>query len=243
MSYSYIKTPLLTKKAPKNKNPIQSPPKKIAAFGLLLTGFLLFASAAVPILRFQFFETAFKQVISPVSTSFYNKNRQVLGDTTTDYTKLSNWFQTNQDSSGALDRPEGKSYSLTIPKLKIENSKVIIGSNDLQKSLIQYAETSLPGQLGTTVIFGHSVLPQFFNPKSYTTIFSTLYKLKQGDEIYIDYDGVRYKYIVEEMYEVDPTDLSVVEQRFDGKYLNVITCHPPGTYLKRLVVRSRIADY
>lgn len=243
MSYSYLKTPLPTKKDNVRHIVRKSPPKKFAAFGLLLVGFLLFSSAAIPILRFQFFETAFKQIVSPVSTNFYNQNRQILGDTSTDYTQLSNWFQNNEDSSGVLDRPEGKSYNLTIPKLKIENANVVIGANDLKKSLIQYAETSLPGQLGTTVIFGHSVLPQFFNPKSYTTIFSTLYKLKQGDEIYIDYDGVRYKYVVEELYEVEPTDLSVVEQRFDGKYLNIITCHPPGTYLRRLVIRSRIVDY
>jgi len=44
------------------------------------------------------------------------------------------------------------------------------------------------------------------------------------------------------MYEVQPTDLSVLEQRFDGRYLTLITCTPPGTYLRRLVVVAQIAD-
>jgi sortase A len=119
---------------------------------------------------------------------------------------------------------------------------VELGSMDLKKSLIQYPQTALPGQLGNAVVFGHSVLPQFFNPKSYLTIFSTLFRLKIGDEISINFDGVEYKYKVEEMYEVQPTDLSVLEQRYDGKYLTLITCTPPGTYLRRLVVKSRIVE-
>ena len=112
---------------------------------------------------------------------------------------------------------------------------------DLEKSLIQYPQTALPGQLGNTVVFGHSVLPQFFNSKNYLTIFSTLYKLEQGDEIILRYDKSTYKYVVEEMYEVQPTDLSVLEQRFDSKTLTLITCSPPGTYIRRLIIKSQLA--
>ena len=130
---------------------------------------------------------------------------------------------------------------MSIPKLKISNAVVTVGSMDLKKSLIQYPQTALPGQLGNAVIFGHSVLPQFFNPKSYLTIFSTLYKLEQGDEILIDYDNVQYEYIVDEMFEVKPTDLSVLEQRFDQKNLTLITCSPPGTYLRRLIIKTSLS--
>ena len=45
------------------------------------------------------------------------------------------------------------------------------------------------------------------------------------------------------MYEVQPTDLSVLEQRFDNRYLTLITCSPPGTWLRRLILRAQIADY
>jgi sortase A len=95
--------------------------------------------------------------------------------------------------------------------------------------------------LGNTVIFGHSVLPQFYNPKNYLTIFSTLYKLKQGSILLIDYDNSQYKYVVDEMYEVKPTDLSVLEQRYDQKVLTLITCSPPGTYLRRLIIKASLS--
>jgi len=159
-----------------------------------------------------------------------------------DYTQLSSWFVNSTDNPNLSQTIDAKNstYYLSIPKLKITDATVTLGSMDLTKSLIQYPQTALPGQLGNTVIFGHSVLPQFFSPKNYLTIFSTLYKLEQGDEIILRYDKSTYKYVVEEMYEVQPTDLSVLEQRYDNKSLTVITCSPPGTYLRRLIIRATI---
>lgn len=202
-------------------------------------------SAVLPIIRYQLeYSIKFGQMISPLSPKFYNRSPSVLGDLSTDYTQLSNWFVEDSQKPNGVTKilsPEGLIYyTISIPKLKIKDATVEIGSMDLKKSLIQYPQTALPGQLGNSVIFGHSVLPQFFNPKSYLTIFSTLYRLKQGDEILVDFDSVKYKYLVEEMYEIQPTDLSVLEQRFDDRYITMITCTPPGTYLRRLVVKARL---
>ncbi len=131
-------------------------------------------------------------------------------------------------------------YSLTIPSLEISNAVVRVGGEDLSSNLIHYGGTAYPGDFGNAVIFGHSVLPQFFNPKDYMTIFSLLPTLKYGDEIIINFDGARYRYQVEEMVEVKPEDLSILEQRFDDSYISLVTCVPPGTYLRRLVVRARL---
>jgi sortase A len=218
--------------------------KRYFAFVLFSIGIFFFASVAFPIIQFQVeYAVRFNQVINPLSSKFYNHSGNILGELTTDYTQLNNWFVSD---SGFISPPltshPSTSYLLTIPSLKIDNAIVDVGSMDLKKSLIQYPQTALPGQAGNSVIFGHSVLPQFFSSKSYLTIFSTLYKLKQGDEIFIDYDNIRYKYLVEELFEVQPTDLSVLEQRFDGRYLSLITCSPPGTTLRRLVVKAQIVD-
>jgi sortase A len=242
VSYLYIKK---TAKVPKK---LRGPKKKIVSYVFLAIGFFLFLSAVMPILRFQVeYSSKFKQTINPLSNKFYNNNGSILGNMSTDYTQLSNWFvdegsDISANGSDILKSGSLTSYKLSIPSLKVNDAVVEVGSMDLKKSLIQYPQTALPGQLGNAVIFGHSVLPQFFNPKSYLTIFSTLYRLKQGDDIVINFDGIEYKYRIEEMYEVVPTDLSVLEQRFDGKYLTLITCSPPGTYLRRLVVKAKIVD-
>jgi len=119
---------------------------------------------------------------------------------------------------------------------------VAIGGEDLSKSLIQYPGTATPGKRGNAVIFGHSILPIFYNPKDYLAIFSTLPTLKKGDEILVSYDGVSYKYLVEDMFEVLPTDIEVLEQNTSDSFLSLITCVPPGDPRKprRLVVRARI---
>lgn len=245
MGYIYVKSEARVKKPiviPKIK--LSSGHKKIVASSFMVIGLLFFLSAVVPILRYQIeYSIKFNQVLSPLSAN-YGTAGSILGDSGTDFTQLSNWFVNDQNSLEEASFQNKKTlYEISIPKLKIDNAVVEVGSLDLKKSLIQYPQTALPGQFGSPVVFGHSVLPQFFNPKSYLTIFSTLYKLKQSDEILINFDNIQYKYLVEEMYEVLPTDLSVLEQRFDGRYLTLVTCTPPGTYLRRLVIKARIVDF
>ncbi|MBU1088889.1 sortase [Patescibacteria group bacterium] len=218
----------------------------LLAISFFIFGSLLLFSVIFPILNFQLkYSSRFNPISSPLSAKFYNKSSSILGEVNTDYTQLNNWFTKNSNSKDIDSAPEHgnpSSYELSIPILKIENANVVVGGTDLKKSLIQYPQTALPGQIGNAVIFGHSVLPQFFNPKSYVTIFSTLFKLKQGDEIYATFDNIKYKYLVEEMFEILPTDLSILEQRFDGRYLTIVTCSPPGTYIRRLIIKAKIVD-
>lgn len=153
-----------------------------------------------------------------------------------DSSKASNWFPTDNPRA-----TQGiKEYSLSIPRLGIQDANVIVGSDDLFKSLIHYGGSSLPGEYGNAVVFGHSTLPQFFNPKNYKSIFATLHTLKVGDTINISADGVSYKYTIFNFKVVDPSEISVLEQTYDDAYLTLITCTPPGTYWKRLVVKARL---
>ena len=96
-----------------------------------------------------------------------------------DYTQASTWFPggaTKQDfTTSKVDY-----YTISVPKLKIDSASVAIGGEDLNKSLIQYPGTALPGKRGNSVIFGHSILPIFYNPKNYISIFSLLPTCKKG---------------------------------------------------------------
>jgi sortase A len=239
VSYIYLK------KEAKTKSSLKVRRKKLLSGIFLGIGFLFFLSAAFPIVSFQLgYSAKFKQIIDPLSIESYDRSSSILGDMSTDYTQLSNWFVDSPDpklKSNILSSNNQTTYYISIPKLGVKDAVVTVGSMDLKKSLIQYPQTALPGQLGNAVVFGHSVLPQFFSPRSYLTIFSTLYKLQQGDEIIVNFDKSTYKYVVDEMYEVQPTDLSVLEQHFDTKNLSLITCSPPGTTLRRLVVKAELA--
>ncbi len=139
-------------------------------------------------------------------------------------------------------------FTISIPKLKIERAKVEINADSLNpdKALGHYRGTALPGEVGNTFIYGHSVLPMFYNPKNYKTIFATLNKLEPGDEIFVEYNGTVLTYNVESK-RVVPTKEVKPLQEIKPKFLNestltLMTCTPPGTRLKRLLVTAVLQD-
>lgn len=211
--------------------------KNTLSWLLGVAGFILILLSVYPFLSYEW-ESSLKYptLISPLSSEesekFMFKRR--------DYTKSDNWFNTKKTSLETKNATEY--YSLSIPKLKIENAIVRTDSDDLSQSLVQFTGSQVPGKKGNTVIFGHSILPIFFNPENYISIFSTLYKLDKGDEIIINFEDITYRYVVESMFEVRPTDIEVLEQNTDISYISLITCTPPGDPRKpkRLVVRAKI---
>lgn len=132
-------------------------------------------------------------------------------------------------------------FTLSIPKLKIFDANVKVDSENFDQFLALFPGTALPGEEGNAFISGHSVLPQFFNPEDYKKIFSTLPQLEIGDEVLVNIAGVEYRFLVESKRVVDPDDVSVLAPPTLGKYLTLLTCVPPGTSLKRLVVVCKLA--
>ena len=137
-----------------------------------------------------------------------------------------------------------KYYYLSIPKLGIDNAVVETNPPTLNpdSALGHYIGSSFPGETGNAFIYGHSVLPFFYNPKNYKTIFSTLNNLKIGDAIYIEADDKKYKYIVEAKNIMDPEKVDPLA-KIKPDYLNestitLMTCTPPGTREKRLLVNA-----
>jgi sortase A len=195
----------------------------------------------VPIPKDMLYATTSAPSLTPNASPISNVPQAVGAEP--DYSKVSNWFPGAYQASP--EKPG--SYIISIPGLKIENAEVKIGGEDLNESLIHYAGTALPGELGSPVVFGHSILRQFYNPSEknkdrYKSIFSTIMTLKTGERIYIEYDGVKYTYEVKDKVEVYPEDLFILEQRYTNRELKLITCVPEGTYLRRGVVVAQLVD-
>lgn len=153
------------------------------------------------------------------------------------YDDASNWFP------GYTTHPTSMrvtSYSLSIPKLHIASATVSTVDNDLGKHLVHFGGTAIPPDKGTAVIFGHSTLVQLFNPANYHTIFADLYTLQEGDTIYAIVNNVTYTYKVFSMVVVDPDDTAILAQNYDDSYISIVTCTPPGTTWKRLIVKARL---
>lgn len=213
--------------------------KVILSLTLVTIGFVILFYVASPIVLFQLkyaTENAGTSFVAPIPDVLANSIVNLSG---VDYGKASNWFPATETKK---DTPKISSYWLSIPKLGIIQATVSTVSDDLFKNLVHYGGSALPGEVGNAVIFGHSTLPQLFNPQNYKTIFSTLHTLKVGDEFATAVDGVTYSYKISQIKVIDPADISVLSQDADGSYVTIITCTPPGTYWKRLVIKGKLKN-
>lgn len=239
--YRYIK---------QNNSPKRKAVNYFSYISLTIGAFLMFWSF-YPILSFEIYSRLFIQnkIQTPIPKSMVisslEKANSILGsfdvfsNNLRDFTNVNLWFpNTHQDNN--MKNLSIKEYFLSIPKLNIDGAKVVVGGEDISRSLIQFLPQSLPGEYGNVIIFGHSTLPQLFNPKDYKTIFTNLASLNNGNRIYVKVDNIQYEYEVYDMFVVNPDQMSVLEQRMDASYLTLITCVPPGTYWKRLVVRAKL---
>lgn len=219
-------------------------------FSLIIGALLLFWSF-YPIISFEIYSRLFikKNLKTPVpdldSPVSLSEASTILGafnifsNNLRDYTKASLWFP-SVSQTGSMSTLSVKEYSLSIPRLNIKDAKVIVGGEDLSKSLIHYLPRSLPGEYGNIAIFGHSTLPQLYSPKDYKSIFTYLSSLETNDVIKVKIGDLEYEYKVYDMFVIDPDEISVLEQQKDGSFLTLITCVPPGTYFKRLVIKAKL---
>lgn len=137
-----------------------------------------------------------------------------------------------------------KTPEIIIPKINLEipvdfsqtSTDEATIENALEKGIVHYPSTVLPGETGNTAFFGHSS-NNIFNPGQYKFAFVLLHELVPGDTFYITYNSKVYIYKVFSRQIVDPSDVGVLDDvHGHTATATLITCDPPGTSLHRLVV-------
>lgn len=133
---------------------------------------------------------------------------------------------------------------IVIPKINVNAPVVLepsLAEKNIQRSLqngvVHYAGTALPGEPGNVAIVGHSS-NDWWEPGNYKFVFALLEKVTVGDKIQVNYNSHKYVYEVINTKVVEPTDLSVLAPTAEPT-LTLITCTPPGTSWKRLIVSAR----
>lgn len=208
---------------------------KIISFTLLLAGVVLLVYTWKPIFEWHFF---IKPKISESSAKFLSpladSNQPVFGETP------------SQDASFAslptTDSENIQTFYLTIAKFGIVRAKVVTGNNFVT-NLAHLSNSNLPGETGNVVISGHSILPQFFSPRNYLSIFSKLYLLESGDKIILQYNNRTYRYTVAEMLVVGPNDTWILRSPNPyNSYLTLLTCGVGGILSERIIVRGILSN-
>lgn len=141
------------------------------------------------------------------------------------------------------DSNVGPENKVIIPKINVEVPVVYdvpgISEKDLQSALergvVHYPQSPVPGQNGNVVVVGHSS-NNIFNNGKYKFAFVLLSKLEVGDIFMLNYGGKRYVYKIYSKKIVKPTDVAVLGPADKLATATLITCDPPGTALNRLVI-------
>ncbi len=141
--------------------------------------------------------------------------------------------------------PVSYDFGIVIPKIDA-NSKIIANVDPFKdkeflpalKTGVAHAKwTSFPGQGGNVYLFAHST-DAFYNVGRYNAVFYLLDKLESGDEIDIYFLNKLYKYFVFEKKTVSVDEVKYLKS-IGEEILTLQTCYPPGTTLKRLIVRAK----
>lgn len=136
---------------------------------------------------------------------------------------------------------------LIIPKINVDVPVIYNVGNDydsqmaaMTKGVAQFAipgANSHPGQVGNTVIAGHSS-NDLLDQGKYKFIFVQLDKLVPGDTIYANYNSKRYTYVVTKKEVVNPNDVGKLTYETTKPILTLLTCTPLGTSKYRLLVTA-----
>jgi sortase A len=126
--------------------------------------------------------------------------------------------------------------TIQIDDLNIEGT-ILQGKSSftMDEGFWHFPVSTLPGDKGNMVIIGH----RFMNlPPSKDTFFN-LDQTKIGQRIIVKHTMGEFTYIVVDIKEVEPNDITVVQQTDDYR-LTLITCTPLWTSEKRLIVVAKL---
>lgn len=125
---------------------------------------------------------------------------------------------------------------LEIPKIDLKNGLVDSTRNF---SSINYAisidkNSSYPNEYGNFILYAHS-------GNSRIAFFKNLNKLDISDEVFVYYEGIKYKYKIVDKYEIQKTGKAKVVKPNNQKLITMITCISRTN--KQVVLIGEMTDY
>ncbi len=132
--------------------------------------------------------------------------------------------------------PPSPAKRLVIPKIgvdtAVEEVTINLGTWQVADFVAGHNQgTAMPGQNGNMVLVGHRDIRG--------SIFLRLNELQKGDEFQVFTDTSSYRYIITEVREVLPTEVSVLNPTLDPT-ATLITCTPIGLATHRLVLKAAL---
>ncbi len=178
------------------------------------------------------------QALSGLFSDIFNNDKLVLGSS-------QEGLNINVNNITTFEYSE-KENSIEIPAIGLESSLVLAQSvNDnfrklLDKGVVHYPTSVMPGSQGQTIILGHSAPPGW--PKiKHDWVFTKLNNLKEGDQVVINFNHQRIVYSVVGKVIIDKgEELPVNPLTNSDNVLVLLSCWPPGKNIQRIAVEAKL---
>jgi LPXTG-site transpeptidase (sortase) family protein len=143
------------------------------------------------------------------------------------------------------DNPE-RENSLEIPKIEVSAPLIVAEDlsqkyldNELDRGVVIFPNSVLPGEIGQTIILGHSAPPNW--PKiNYDGVFSRIAELEEKDEIVLYFNNQKYIYYVDEKIFLEKGEEIPDNLNGTDSALLLISCWPPGKNIRRIVIEAKL---
>ncbi len=145
--------------------------------------------------------------------------------------------------------PQDSQFGIVIPKIGA-NAKIIANVDPYNAKKYQAAltqgiahaqSTVFPGEAGNVFLFSHSSV-NFYEAQRYNSIFYLLDKMVVGDEIDLYFSDEKFKYLVTDKKTVGAGEVKYLSGDGSKKTVTLMTCWPPGTTFKRLLVIGELSE-
>lgn len=140
-------------------------------------------------------------------------------------------------SPGNLEIPR---FGVLVPLVFIESQNEKELYKALEKGTVHFTSSVLPGEIGQTIILGHSA-PANWPKVSYDWVFSRINELNEGDEVILYVENKKYVYVVKRKFFLDRGE-QILENDLtkEENVLILVSCWPPGKDIKRIAVEAQI---
>lgn len=156
----------------------------------------------------------------------FEKTIEQLDKNTDNSEKNPNQMPPQQDINGTIG-------IMLIPKIDL---KVAV-SDGVDMKTLKYAVghfpgTAMPGQKGNFCVAGH-------RSYTYNESFNRLDEVKKGDYIIVKTTKGEYKYKIDDIKVVEPTETSVLDKTDDAT-ITLVTCTPIRVATHRLIIKGKL---
>lgn len=176
------------------------------------------------------------QVISQFLSGFFEKEiNEVDFNKNNDYLDLKKFEYTEKENG--IEIP---GLGIEAPLIFPDDSSNGVVHDALNRGVVHFPGSALPGRSGITEILGHSA-PEGWPKIKYDWVFTRIVELEKGNQIFVYFNNRKYVYEVEETVFIEKgEELPDYPLTNSENMLVLVSCWPPGKDLRRIAVVSEL---